>query len=133
MGSLFLSLAAASRGAVEAVHGSLWRVYPMKSSGPNARLQQDDGSEPFDAIGVYYIESDNDPVQFSPAPHGRSNLNGLHSGQDAMLSIRKSEGVIRLGFVVHDVDEDKWFSISAPPRDDGNGNLVYGLTKHGGL
>jgi hypothetical protein len=130
----FDHLISTARQAVEAVHAGTWRIYPMESvGGVNARQKKKLSAEPFERQGCYYIESRGDVSRFRPDVSSKSgNAPSLHHGQEETVSITASPAEIKTGYVLLDIDGERWFSVTET-EDDGAGNIVCSLAKSGGL
>ena len=135
MSSLFDDIAASARGVVEAVHGSVWRVFPFKEGfGPNGKSARDDSKPAFDVAGCFYVEDDGSPSSFRPDTSGRfGGAPSMHHGQMKTVSITKPEfDEIKTGFVLQDVACDLWYEVR-DTKDDGAGNIICIIVATGKL
>lgn len=115
---------------VESVHGSAWRIYAMeRSGGLNSRSTVDMVGGYVERQGCYYTESQGDVSRFRPDSSSRGgNPPSLHFAQEETVSIACGIGDIKTDYILHDVDEDCWFSVSDTMRD-GAGNTICTLAK----
>ena len=129
MSSFFQDLIDVARPMVEAVHATPWRVFPMERvGGPNGKLTQSPDIVPFPVEGLFYIESQGDLDRFRPDPSARAGgSQSLNKAQEVTVSITADPGKIKKGYVLHSLDDDRWYSVHSTDSD-GAGNIICGIS-----
>lgn len=104
-----------------------------RQGGVNGRVGRDEDKQPFDRQGCYYIESEGDTSRFRPEPSSRSGQTpSLHHGQEETVSINADRSEIKTDYILHDVEADRWFSVT-DTEADGAGNVICMLAKAKGI
>ena len=129
MSSFFQDLIDVARLTVEAVHATPWQVYPMERvGGPNGGWIKSTTLDPFPVEGLFYTESQGDLDRFRPDPSARSGgSQSLHRAQEMSVSITAEFGKIKKEYVLHSLDDDRWYSVHTTDSD-GAGNIICGIS-----